>query len=163
MKVLLLTQPMPAAPYIEAILALAPELELVEYRSALADAELAPIDIALGWRMPSGLAARMPRLGWVCSTAAGVEKLLVPGLAPHVIVSRIVDPEQAAGIEDAFGGLGQGQGADDDLALAEQRRQPLRRTPVPAARLQTDADQPVDDLAAHRPGAEHEHTVPRDR
>jgi phosphoglycerate dehydrogenase-like enzyme len=40
----------------------------------------------------------MPRLGWVCSTAAGVEKLLVPDLAPHVVVSRIVDPEQAAGI-----------------------------------------------------------------
>ena len=94
MKVLLLTQPMPAAPYIEALSALAPELELVEYRSALADAELATIDIALGWRLPPGLAARMPRLGWVCSTAAGVEKLLVPDLAPHVVVSRIVDPSR---------------------------------------------------------------------
>ena len=98
MKVLLLTQPMPAAPYVEAISALAPELELVEYRSALGDAELATVDIALGWRLPPGLAARMPRLGWVCSTAAGVEKLLAPDLAPHVVVSRIVDPEQAAGI-----------------------------------------------------------------
>ena len=70
----------------------------MEYRSALGDAELATIDIALGWRLPPGLAARMPRLGWVCSTAAGVEKLLAPDLAPHVVVSRIVDPEQAAGI-----------------------------------------------------------------
>src|SRR6187549_4221041 len=89
---------MPAAPYVAALRALAPELELVEYRSAIGDAELASVDIALGWRLPVGLAARMPRLGWVCSTAAGVEKLLVTGLAPHVVVSRIVDPEQAAGI-----------------------------------------------------------------
>ena len=51
MKVLLLTQPMPAAPYVEAISKLAPELELVEYRSALGDADLVTIDIALGWRL----------------------------------------------------------------------------------------------------------------
>jgi len=96
MKVLLLTQPMPAAPFIEAIASLAPELELIEYRSSLGDAELAEIDVAIGWRLPEALPARMPRLGWVCSIAAGVDKLLVPDLAPHVVVSRIVDPEQAA-------------------------------------------------------------------
>jgi len=96
MKVLLLTQPMPAALFIEAIASLAPELELIEYRSSLGDAELAAIDVAIGWRMPEALPARMPRLGWICSIAAGVDKLLVPDLAPHVVVSRIVDPEQAA-------------------------------------------------------------------
>src|ERR1035438_6271819 len=98
MKALLLTEPMAAAPFAAAIAALAPELELIEYRAGLGDAELADVDIAIGWRMPGGLAARMPRLGWVCSIAAGVDKLLQPDLAPHVIVSRIVDPEQAAGI-----------------------------------------------------------------
>ena len=82
MKALLLTEPMPAKAFIAAIAPRAPELELVEYRPGLGDAELADIDIAFGWRMPEGLAARLPRLRWVCSIAAGVEKLLQPGLAP---------------------------------------------------------------------------------
>lgn len=98
MKVLMLTAPVASTPLAEAIRRRAPELELVDYGRDLGDAELAAIDVALGWRMPSGLAARMPRLGWLCSIAAGVEKLLVPDLAPHVVVSRIVDRAQAAGI-----------------------------------------------------------------
>jgi phosphoglycerate dehydrogenase-like enzyme len=134
MKVLLLTQPMPAAPYIAAISALAPELELVEYRSALADAELATIDIALGWRMPSGLAARMPRLGWVCSTAAGVEKLLVPDLAPHVVVSRIVDPEQAAGIAQFVVTMVLRHARELERYAAQQQQRSWERHPLPIAR-----------------------------
>src|SRR5204862_7712487 len=98
MKVLLVTQPMPASAFFAAIRARAPELDLVEYRSALSNAELADVDVVLGWQMPAGLPARGPRLRWVCSIAAGVEKLLAPDLAPQVRVSRIVDREQAAGI-----------------------------------------------------------------
>ncbi len=98
MKTLLLSQPMPSAPFIAAIAARAPDLELVEYRSALADDVLATFDAVLGWQMPSGLAARLPGLRWICSVAAGVEKLMPPGLAAHVRISRIVDREQAAGI-----------------------------------------------------------------
>jgi phosphoglycerate dehydrogenase-like enzyme len=98
MKVLLATQPMPAAAFMAAIRARAPDIELVEYRSSLDDRELATMDALLGWQMPAGLAARLPRVGWICSVAAGVEKLLAPDLAPHVRVSRIVDREQAAGI-----------------------------------------------------------------
>ena len=134
MKVLLLTQPMPAAPYIEAISALAPELELVEYRSALADAALATIDIALGWRLPAGLAARMPRLGWVCSTAAGVEKLLVPDLAPHVIVSRIVDPEQASGIAQFVVTMVLRHARELERYAAQQQQRSWLRNPLPIAR-----------------------------
>jgi len=135
MKVLLLTQPMPAAPYIAAISALAPELELVEYRSALGDAELATVDIALGWRMPPGLPARMPRLGWVCSTAAGVEKLLVPDLAPHVVVSRIVDPEQAAGIAQFVVTMVLRHARELDRYARQQLDRAWVRNPMPAARL----------------------------
>ena len=134
MKVLLLTQPMPAAPYVEAISALAPELELVEYRSALGDAELATVDIALGWRLPSGLAARMPRLGWVCSTAAGVEKLLVPDLAPHVVVSRIVDPEQAAGIAQFVVTMVLRHARELERYAAQQQQRSWERHPLPIAR-----------------------------
>src|SRR5438552_3040732 len=80
MKVLLTTQPLPATSFIEGIRSRAPELALVEYRSSLADADLADVDVVLGWQMPPGLPARLPRLRWVCSIAAGVEKLLVPEL-----------------------------------------------------------------------------------
>ena len=93
MKVLLATQPMPAGVFMDAIRARAPDLELVEYRSSLGDANLAVVDVVLGWQMPPGLPSRLPRARWVCSVAAGVEKLLAADLAPHVRVSRIVDLE----------------------------------------------------------------------
>jgi len=135
MKVLLLTQPMPAAPYMAAISALAPELDLLEYRSALGDAELATVDIALGWRMPPGLPVRMPRLGWVCSTAAGVEKLLVPDLAPHVVVSRIVDPEQAAGIAQFVVTMVLRHARELERYARQQSERAWIRNPMPVARL----------------------------
>ena len=96
MKTLLLTGD--AALYRREIHTLAPELDLLDYRSELGDAELAEIDVVLGWRFPPNVAARLPKLRWVCSVAAGIEKLLVPELAPEVPLSRIVDPEQADGI-----------------------------------------------------------------
>jgi phosphoglycerate dehydrogenase-like enzyme len=40
----------------------------------------------------------MPRLRWICAVSAGVEKLLTADLAPQVMVTRIVDEEQAQGI-----------------------------------------------------------------
>jgi glyoxylate/hydroxypyruvate reductase len=133
MKALLLTEPMPAASFIAAIAPLAPELELVEYRSSLGDAELADIDIALGWRMPDGLAARMPKLAWVCSIAAGVEKLLQPGLAPRVVVSRIVDAEQAAGIAQFVVTMVLRHARSLELYETQQRERAWRRQPTPLA------------------------------
>ena len=133
MKVLLLTQPMPAAPFIDAISALAPELELIEYRSGLGDATLGAIDVALGWSMPPGLAARMPRLGWVCSIAAGVEKLLVPGLAPHVVVSRTVDPAQAAGMAQFVVTMVLRHARDLERYAAQQQERAWLRQPTPLA------------------------------
>ena len=133
MKALLLTEPMAAAPFAAAIAALAPELELIEYRAGLGDAELADVDIAIGWRMPGGLAARMPRLGWVCSIAAGVDKLLQPDLAPHVIVSRIVDPEQAAGIAQFVVTMVLRHARSLQLYETQQREHAWRRQPTPLA------------------------------
>ena len=98
MKTLLLTDPMPPGYFTQAIHAIAPDARLIEYRPDLGDAELAEVELVLGWRFPAGVAGRLPKLKWVCSVAAGVEKLLVPDLAAHVPVSRIVDTEQAEGI-----------------------------------------------------------------
>ncbi|MEP6875208.1 MAG: NAD(P)-dependent oxidoreductase, partial [Burkholderiales bacterium] len=92
------TDPMPAGYFTKAIHAIAPDVGLIEYRRDITDAELADVDVVLGWRFPAGVAGRLPKLKWVCAVAAGVEKLLVPDLAPQVPVSRIVDTEQAEGI-----------------------------------------------------------------
>lgn len=98
MKTLLLTHPMPAAGFVQAIHAIEPDLPLLEYRPRMPAEELADVEAALGWRMPDGVAEQLPRLRWVCSIGAGVDKLLVSALAPQVMVSRIVDAEQATGI-----------------------------------------------------------------
>ena len=96
--ILLLADAAMAAPLLAAISAQAPALLLLPYSRALDDAALASVQVVLGWRFPAGVAGRLPALRWVCSMAAGVEKLLVPDLAPAVQVSRVVDPDQALGI-----------------------------------------------------------------
>ena len=98
MKTLLLTDPMPSALFAAAVSALAPDVPLLAHRADIADDELADVEVVLGWRLPSGVAPRMPRLRWVCSIAAGVEKLMPADLPARVQVSRIVDAEQAEGI-----------------------------------------------------------------
>jgi glyoxylate/hydroxypyruvate reductase A len=133
MKVLLALAPMQAAPLAAAIAALAPELDLVEHRSDLDAAVLADVEVLLGWRMPEGLPARLPRLGWVCSVAAGVEKLLTPDLAPHVIVSRTIDTEQAAGIGQFVVTMALRHARSLERYDAQQRQRLWRREPTPLA------------------------------
>ena len=134
MKVLLATQPIPAAVFMAAIRARAPELELLEYRSALLDADLADVDVVLGWQMPTGLPSRLPRARWVCSVAAGVEKLLAPDLAPQVRVSRIVDHEQAAGIAQFVVAMALRHARSLELYEAQQRARDWTRRPIAIAR-----------------------------
>ena len=98
MKILLITTPMPEAYFSAALRQMQPDIDVLDYRRDLSDAELAEVDVVLAWSFPSGVAGRLKKLKWVCSVAAGVEKLLVDDLAAEVPVSRIVDPEQAEGI-----------------------------------------------------------------
>ena len=49
MNILLLTHPMPAAPFAAAIRALAPDHRLIEYRQDIDAATLADVDVVLGW------------------------------------------------------------------------------------------------------------------
>ena len=134
MKVLLATQPMPAADFSDAIRSRAPELALLEYRSALGDADLADVDALLAWQMPPGLATRLPRLRWVCSVAAGVEKLLTSDLPARVRVSRIVDREQAAGMAQFVVAMALRHARDLERYEAQQRQRAWLRQPVPIAR-----------------------------
>lgn len=97
--VLLLTAtPAQAGPLAEAIAREEPALRLVSGFDHPDDATLAGVDIVLGWRFPRGVAQRLPGLRWVCCTAAGVDRLLVPELPDSVPVSRVVDPDQALGM-----------------------------------------------------------------
>ncbi len=134
MKILLLTHPMPAAPFAEAAGVLEPGLEFVEYRKDLEDRDLADIEVVLGWQMPRGVASRLPRLRWVCAVAAGVEKLLAPDLPVGVPVSRIVDPEQAHGIAQFVVMMALRHARALPLYEAQQRDRSWRRTPVAAVR-----------------------------
>lgn len=133
-KTLLLTDPMPAGYFTKAIHALAPETELVEYRRDITDDELAEIEVVLGWRFPAGVAGRLPQLKWVCSVAAGVEKLLVPELAPHVPLSRIVDTEQAEGIAQFVVMMALRHARGLAAYEAQQVERAWRRQPVAAVR-----------------------------
>lgn len=134
MKILLLTQPMAAAPFAAAIGALAPGHDLVEYRKQIDASVLADIDVVLGWQMPRGVASRMPKLRWVCAVAAGVEKLLVEDLAGHVPVSRIVDADQADGIAQFVVLMALRHARALPMYEALQRERQWRRNPVAAVR-----------------------------
>ena len=133
MKTLLLTDPFPRGISIRH-----PRdrtgADLLVYRRDLTDAELAEVDVVLGWRFPAGVAARLPNLKWVCSVAAGVEKLLVPELPAHVPLSRIVDTDQAEGIAQfvVLMALRHVRGLEGYEAL--QRDRSWTRKPMAAAR-----------------------------
>lgn len=134
MKTLLLTHPMPPGYFTAAILALAPDAQVIEHRADMSAEELAEIEVVLGWRFPAGVAGRLPNLKWVCSVAAGVEKLLVSDLASHVPVSRIVDADQAEGIAQfvALMALRHVRGLAGYEAL--QRERAWKRQPAGAVR-----------------------------
>jgi phosphoglycerate dehydrogenase-like enzyme len=134
MKTLLLTDPIPSGYFTKAIHAIAPEIHLIEYHAGMSAAERAEIEVVLGWRFPDDVAASLPNLRWVCSVAAGVEKLLVPELSPQVPVSRIIDTEQSEGIAQfvVLMALRHARGLAGYEAL--QRERAWTRRPVAAVR-----------------------------
>ena len=134
MKTLLLTDPMPAGYFTAAIHAVDPDVDLLPYRSDLGDAELAEVEVVLGWRFPRGVAARLPKLKWVCAVAAGVDKLLVPELAAHVNVSRIIDAEQGRGIAQFVVMMALRHARQLTMYEQQQREHAWRRQPAGAVR-----------------------------
>ena len=132
--ILLLADNAMAAPLVAAIADLAPDLRLLPYGRNLDEASLAATEVVLGWRFPPGLAGRLPALRWVCSMAAGVEKLLVPELAPGVAVSRVVDPDQALGIAQYVALMALRQVRTLPLYEAQQANRQWRRQPMAASR-----------------------------
>jgi len=134
MKTLLLTHPLPAKVFADAVHVIEPKLPLLEYQPGLADADLADVEAVLGWRFPAGVADRLPRLRWVCSVGAGVDKLLVPELPAQVRVSRIVDAEQADGIAQFVALMALRHARDLPAYEALQRARQWTRQPIGALR-----------------------------
>ncbi len=54
--------------------------------------DLSDVDVLVSFSVPPSLLDRMPRLQWIASTGAGVDRLLTPSLPPHVCVTRLVGP-----------------------------------------------------------------------
>ena len=134
LPILLLVDPALAAPLLESLRRQAPALAVLPYSRGLDDAALAPLEVALGWRFPPGLAPRLPNLRWVCSIAAGVEKLLVPELPARVQVSRMVDPDQALGIAQYVAAVVLRQTRGLAVYDVQQQQALWQRRPMAAAR-----------------------------
>ena len=54
-----------AAPLVNALARLAPDLQLLPYSRSLDDATLAGIEVVLGWRFAPGVAGRLTNLRWM--------------------------------------------------------------------------------------------------
>lgn len=134
MKILLLTHPLPAEPYLDALRRARPADEIVIWSRDLPAARWADAEVVLGWRFPAGVACAMPRLRWVCSVAAGVDKLLVPELPAAVPVSRIVDPDQALGIAQYVTAMALRFARELPRYDGQQRERVWTRHPMAAAR-----------------------------
>ena len=132
--ILLLADASMSAPLVAALQTQAPELALLPYSRSLDKAALASVEVVLGWRFPPEVAGQLPALRWVCSMAAGVDKLLVPELAPGVAVSRVVDPDQALGIAQYVVALAMNHVRQLPLYAAQQQQKQWRRHPMGAAR-----------------------------
>lgn len=121
-------------PLARAVEALDPTVECLLGSAAPDDAALAGVEVVLGWRFPPGWVQRLPGLRWVCSMAAGVEKLLVPELPPHLPVSRVVDPVQALGMAQFAAMLVLQHAREMPRYAAQQRAHDWTRRPIAVVR-----------------------------
>ncbi|MEF7612859.1 glyoxylate/hydroxypyruvate reductase A [Aquincola sp. MAHUQ-54] len=96
MGILLLSSPLPPAPFVDALRAAAPE---VPVWTDLASAPADEVELLLAWRLKAGVLPRLPKLRALCSLAAGVDKLItVPDLPADLPLTRVVDPMQGVQI-----------------------------------------------------------------
>lgn len=92
MAILVLSSPLPSAPFADSLRAVAPDIPIWTERDTPAPEE---VEAILAWRMKPGVLPQFPNLRVLCSTGAGVDKLLsAPDLPPQLPVTRVVDPMQ---------------------------------------------------------------------
>lgn len=133
MAILVLSWPLPSAPFAEALRRAAPDIAVwTERDEPPADA----VEAILAWRLKPGVLARYPRLRVLCSTGAGVDKLLaLPDLPPGLPVTRVVDPAQASEIAQYVLAVALAHTRELARYAAQQARREWLRHPVrPASR-----------------------------
>lgn len=92
MAILVMTSPIPSAPFVQALREQAPD---VPVWSADETHDAAAVELIIAWRMKAGVLPRYPKLRVLQAVGAGVDQLLaVPDLPPQVIVTRSADPAQ---------------------------------------------------------------------
>ena len=92
MAILLMTAPIPAQPLADALRAAAPDVPVWD-SSEPHDPQA--VEAILAWRLKPGVLGAYQNLRVLCSTGAGVDKLLaVPDLPPGLPVTRTVDATQ---------------------------------------------------------------------
>jgi D-3-phosphoglycerate dehydrogenase/glyoxylate/hydroxypyruvate reductase A len=95
MAILVLSRPLPAQPFVEALRALAGDTPVWMEGD---DFDPRRVEAVLAWRLKPGILPRYPGLRVLCSTGAGVDKLMVDDLPAALPVTRVVDPLQAVQI-----------------------------------------------------------------
>lgn len=129
MAILVLSHPLPSAPFADALRALAPDIPVWTEADTV---DPAAVQALLAWRLKPGTVARYPQLRVVCSTGAGVDKLLSdPSLPEALPVTRVVDPLQAQTMAQYVIGqllraLREFDRYDAQQARAEWQRHPVR-------------------------------------
>ena len=92
MAILVLSHPLPSAPFADALRRAAPQIPVwTELDAPPPEA----VEAILAWRMKPGVLSAYPRLKLLCSTGAGVDKLTgMPDAPPGLPLTRVVDPMQ---------------------------------------------------------------------
>jgi phosphoglycerate dehydrogenase-like enzyme len=128
MAILVLSAPLPSAPFAAALRAAAPDIPVW---TELDDPPPEAVEVILAWRLKLGQLARYPKLRLLCSTGAGVEKLLLPDLPPGLTLTRVVDPQQAQTMAQYVVACTLRHTRALPLYEAQQARAEWRRHPVP--------------------------------
>jgi phosphoglycerate dehydrogenase-like enzyme len=130
MAILVLSNPLPSAPFAAALRQAAHGTPVwTEQDNPPPEA----VEAILAWRMKPGILPRYPNLRVLCSTGAGADKLMVEDLPAHVPLTRVVDPMQ--GMEIAQWVVAHTLRFTRDLALyaEQQARAEWQRHPVRTA------------------------------
>ena len=128
MAILVLSSPLPSAPFAEALRRAAPGLPVW---TELDDPPPEAVEAIVAWRMKAGVLPRYPRLKLLCSTGAGVDKLTgVADLPPGLPIARVVDPAQAAQMAQYVVACVLAHTRDLDTYRAQQLQARWQRHPV---------------------------------
>jgi phosphoglycerate dehydrogenase-like enzyme len=129
MAILVLSAPLPSAPFAAALRAAAPEIPVWTETDS---PPLEAVEALLAWRLKPGQLAAYPNLRLLCSTGAGVEKLLLPDLPADLPLTRVVDPLQAQTMAQYVVACTLRHTRALPLYEAQQARAEWRRHPVAA-------------------------------